>query len=193
MELKLSRFTPLGEIPEDNQAQRVRVLELGLEIVADTLRVGEKYFALASYIRKEQVSKKIVNQELQRLGFAQPRISEIYRVANADVDTWLAYESKGLAFKRVLALTRDNVKQLSLMLGEGETSSLDAGEIEAGRAHEDESKKPRGKVPAATKAAAAANAIMKLGPKLKDGATWQNGRYTVIFKKTNKEPKTENK
>jgi len=90
----------------------LEVKRISGEIIEGTVAVGEKYFALASYVRDNKLGKKIVAQWLGEMGFNRHRISEINAVANSDEAHWSEFAAKAISWKGVLQLTRGNVEEL---------------------------------------------------------------------------------
>jgi len=88
------------------------ISEFGCEIVRGTLKVGETYFRLCTYIRSAKVEADIVRKALEPLGFVKQRITEINRVSNAPEELWSEYEARALSFRRTLELTRGTVQLL---------------------------------------------------------------------------------
>jgi len=100
------------------------VADFGVEIVRGTLKVGETYFKLCSYIRANKVAAETVRDALEPLGFIKQRITEINRVAMAPGELWSEYEARALSFRRTLELSRGTVQLLLDKAESGAESNL---------------------------------------------------------------------
>lgn len=109
------------------EKQKGHIRKLGEEIVKLTVKAGEKYFDLCSYIRKEQVAPKLVSAELKELGFHKVRISEINKVAQCSDELWNQFAARTLGFKGVLSLERGTVQNMV-----AEVQELPKGQVEEG-------------------------------------------------------------
>lgn len=98
-------------LPPDLHAMHIRTL--GVQIIRETAQTSLLYIELCSYIRSHQLPRKLVAFELNNLGFAKSRISEINAVANSPDAVWAQYTNKAIGFKHTLALTREHLKPLT--------------------------------------------------------------------------------
>jgi hypothetical protein len=97
---------PDGVLTGKEAAQADAVAKFGLEIITAVGAVAGKYLELCLYIRKHEVSPKLVSFELQRLGFKRSRVSEVNRVAQSSEATFKMYEAKLIGFDKCLNMSR---------------------------------------------------------------------------------------
>lgn len=107
---KLKALQTVLPIKEEILGSAIR--ELGNEILRSTVRVGTLYLNLCTYIREQQVSPKLVSDQLGALGFSKSRISEINTVAMAADDVWNEYAARLIGMRKVLEVQRGNVVNL---------------------------------------------------------------------------------
>lgn len=107
----------LGPVKGLMVEQQRKLVQLGTDVITTTIEVGNKYLALAKYIRTEKLPPKQVREVLSHLGFHKVRISEINAVANVPDDMWKEIEARTLSFRKALDVSRGVVREL---LGEGE-------------------------------------------------------------------------
>jgi hypothetical protein len=69
-------------------------------------RVGERYYAFCSELRKAKLNRKESTLLLKALGYVKTRISEILRVSEVDDTIWNQYKDGAIGFKATLALGR---------------------------------------------------------------------------------------
>jgi len=101
-----------GELELKDQTHAKAIRKVADEIIKATVKTGRLYFDLCMYIRKNQISPKLVSFELSELGFNRVRISEINRVAQAADDVWNEFEAQTIGFRKTLEMTRGNVIQM---------------------------------------------------------------------------------
>lgn len=109
------------ETKEDvaQQEHLLKLAELAQAVILGHLEVSGRYLTMCEHIRAHNIKRAQVAEMLEPLGFPQPRISEIYRVATAPADAWTEYRTRRLGFNKVLNLTRGT---LAIVLPNGEGS-----------------------------------------------------------------------
>lgn len=88
-----------------------RLHKLGKEVITTLAAAGEKYLKLCTYIRENEVTKKLVAFELGALGFSRATISKINTVSNLPPEQWNKYAARELGFNKVLALGSGSVQE----------------------------------------------------------------------------------
>jgi len=112
---------------ENTQAKRL--VKLGNEVIHSLAAAGEKYLKLCTYIRENEVTKKLVSAELGKLGFSRATISKINTVSNLPPEQWSAYAAREIGFNKVLALGSSSVQEA--IASETDTDVIDVkSEIE---------------------------------------------------------------
>lgn len=99
------------------QEHLLKLAELAQAVILGHVEVSGRYLSLCEHIRSHNIKRAQVAEMLEPLGFPQPRISEIYRVATAPADAWTEYRTRRLGFNKVLNLTRGT---LSLVMPNGD-------------------------------------------------------------------------
>jgi len=85
--------------------------KLADEVIHALASAGEKYLGLCTYIRENEVTKKLVSFELGAKGFTRQTISKINTVANLPEEQWSDYAARRIGFNKVLALGSGTVQE----------------------------------------------------------------------------------
>jgi len=75
-------------------------------IIDKTVEAGRLYLDLCLYIRKNEVSPKLVSREMGDMGFNRQVISRVNKVANASDELWNEFAARTIGFNKVLELSR---------------------------------------------------------------------------------------
>lgn len=102
---KTKAVSAVVETVED-QKKIAGLVERSQSIIRATGLVAEKYYDLITFIRRNQVSPKMVSEQMGKLGFKRSRISEVNRVAQAKDAVYSTYEAKAIGFDKALQLAR---------------------------------------------------------------------------------------
>jgi hypothetical protein len=192
--------------------------KLAQEIIADTVKIGEKWLSLCIFIREHQIEKKDATQWLLDLGFHKSKASEVIKVASTPPELFSKFQARLLGWRGVLSAARGDVDNMKQAVSIGEDVTLKTAVAEVAKevaAHDDLIKKTveqanKGKTPEQikaeldkAKAQAAKDALERAGVmvlnranslKINRSKTWRDGIYTLtltVAKKTGPKSKTQ--
>lgn len=86
------------------QIERLKVL--ARKVRDAQVSLGDRFFKLCAYIRKEQLHPETTRNALKAAGLHAARISEIFKVANASPEIFNDYKRRLIGFKLALSQAR---------------------------------------------------------------------------------------
>lgn len=189
---KQGALVPAGDVGMSRQEQEFKTIAVA--IIADTARVGQKYYDLCIYARRNELTPVQMRQWLTELHFHKGRTSEIIKVACASEEVFSQWAAKLIGFHGVLALARGvvkEVKRLDVPADEAELIESTAKEFDK---HPEEKPKARVKGQGSKRQfEKAAVKLLALAVKVKSrGKVWDIGTgYVLTLEKTSAKSSAE--